>query len=258
MDDVVRAREAAREALADIEPDRLRSVLEERLTEASMAPAVLALRSARALDGGANLDAIAERAAGVQLIYEGLRLTRTLAHDEPWERLSLGSRAEENGSAPDGDESAPDAHGGASDAPSSRGAVEEGVAADLDVLAADVLVSRGFYLLARTDAADRAVETVRSFGRDQTLRRDAENAAGAAALDRNLEADVFALAAVAGATAVGRDPPSRLLEFAGDLAGDADDGGLPPVAVSLADATPERIAALSAGDDRVRSSATDS
>ncbi|ELZ34034.1 hypothetical protein C474_03715 [Halogeometricum pallidum JCM 14848] len=223
MDDAVRARNAAREALDDIEPDRLREVLFDRLADASMTPGALTILSARALEPGADADAdgLAERAAGVQLIYEGLRLTRTLAHEEPWL------------SGDDGD-----------------------ITGDLDVVAADVLVSRGFYVLARTDAADRAVEVVRAFGRDQTLRRkqDAANTA-----DRNLEADIFTLAVVAGTTAVGGDAPPALLEYAAELARECDaEETLPPATTAFSDATTERIASLSVTsttDDRVPSSA---
>lgn len=218
MEDAVRARDAAREALADIEPTQLHETLDERLVEASMSPGVLTLTSARALEPGVDLDGIAERAAGVQLIYEGLRLTRTLAHEEPW-----------------------------------VGEADSDIDADLDILAADVLVSRGFYLLARTEAADRAVETVRAFGRDQTRRETATDPA--TDIDRNLEADVFELAVVAGTTAVGTDAPTALLEYVADLAREHD-GDLPPAAVALPETTAERIASLS-GDDRVTSSATD-
>ncbi|SFR50072.1 DUF7114 family protein [Halogeometricum limi] len=228
MDDAVRARNAAREALDDIEPDRLREVLFDRLDDASMTPGVLTVLSARALDPGVDPDAdgIAERAAGVQLIYEGLRLTRTLAETEPW----LASEE-----ADDSD-----------------------IEGDLDILAADVLVSRGFYVLARTDAAERAVEVVRAFGRDQTLARDPEAADG---LDRNLEADVFALAVVAGTSAVGGDAPPALLDYAAELARESDgDNRLQPASTAFSDTTTERIASLSVTaqtDDRVPSSATD-
>ncbi|WP_144906507.1 DUF7114 family protein [Halobellus captivus] len=231
MDDAVRVRDAAREAVADIAPDRLREVLFEHLSAAPMTPAVLALVSARAPDTGVETDAdgLAERAAGVQLIYEGLRLTRSLAREEPW------TAALEDGS---GD-----------------------IQADLDILAADVLVSRGFYLLARTDAADRAVDVVRAFGRDQTLRRG--DGADVDALDRNLESDVFALAVVTGMTAVGATPSPAVLEYAADLGRDCDaDGELQPADAAFSEATAERIASLSAvgsgSDDRVPSSATDS
>ena len=230
MDDAVRVREAAREAVDDIEPDRLREVLFDRLSDAPMTPAVLTLVSARAPDTGVDTDTdgIAERAAGVQLIYEGLRLTRVLAWTEPWTATT--------------------------------GAGAGDIDADLDVLAADVLVSRGFYLLARTDAASRAVDVVRAFGRDQTLAR--EEGADAEALDRNLEADVFALALVAGMTAVGATPSPAAIEYAAELGRDCDaDGELQPADVAFSETTTERIASLSAvggaSDDRVPSSATD-
>ncbi|MFC6615832.1 hypothetical protein ACFQAS_12895 [Halopenitus salinus] len=208
MDDVVRARDAAREALADVEPTRLRTVLDDRLVDAAVTPGVLAIVTARALAPEIAADRVAERAAGVQLIYEGLRLTRRLAHEEPW--LTAEGSAD--------------------------------IDADLDVLAADVLVSRGFSLLSRTEAAGAAVEVVRSFGRDQTLRRRRD--ADVDALDRNLEEDVFELAVVAGTTAVGGDPPTELLAYARELAADYD-GGFPPAGQALSDGTADRIATLS-------------
>ncbi|WP_256287716.1 DUF7114 family protein [Halobellus inordinatus] len=232
MDDAVRVRDAAHEAVDDIEPDRLREVLFDRLSVAPMTPAVLALVSARAPETGVDTDTdgLAERAAGVQLIYEGLRLTRSLAHDEPW---TLTDESDVSGD----------------------------IDADLDVLAADVLVSRGFYLLARTDAADRAVDVVRAFGRDQTLRRG--EGADADALDRNLEADVFALAVVVGMTAVGETPSPAVLEYASELGRECDRGGrLQSADAAFSESTTERIASLSTvgggSDDRVPSSATDS
>jgi hypothetical protein len=229
MDDAVRVREAACEAVEDIDPDRLHGILFERLSDAPMTPAVLTLVSARAPETGVDTDTdgIAERAAGVQLIYEGLRLTRSLAWEEPWTRSV-------------------DADAGDIDA-------------DLDVLAADVLVSRGFYLLARTEAAGRAVDVVRAFGRDQTLAR--AEGADAASLDRNLEADVFALAVVAGMTAVGATPSPAVIEYAAELGRDCDaDGELEPAETAFSEATAERIASLSAvgaSNDRVPPSATD-
>ena len=244
MDDAVRARDAAGEALADIEPAQLQDLLSARLDDASMTPGVLTLLSARAFEPGTAADGVEDRAAGVQLIYEGLRLTRALAHDQPW--AALAARRDDGAPANDG-----------TDASS---LADADITADLDIVAADVLVSRGFYLLARTEAADRAVETVRAFGRDQTSRRDPD--ADAAELDRNLEADVFALAVVAGTTAAGTDPSTPLLEHASDLARGYD-GDLPPAEVVLSELTAERIATLSGagsddGGDRVRSSVTDS
>lgn len=212
MDDAARAREAAHEALADVEPDQLREALESRILDAAVTPGVLALVTARAVDPDVSLDEVVDRAAGVQLIYEGLRLTRTVAHEEPW--VTAPTR-------------------------------ETDIDADMDVLTADVLVSRGFSLLARTDAAGAAVEVVRAFGRDQTLRdRGGTDPAAATALDRNLEIDAFELAVVAGTTAAGGDPPPELLTYARELAADYD-GEFPPPGRALPETTADRIADIS-------------
>ncbi|WP_435359596.1 DUF7114 family protein [Haloarchaeobius sp. DFWS5] len=224
MDEAATCRQAAIKALQDIYPDRLRDDLQARLDAESMAPGVLTLRCARACDESVDPAALAEAAAGVQLIYSGLRLTRTLAHDEPW-----------------------------ADA-------DDETQANLDSLAATVLVSRGFYLLATSDAASKAVGTVRQFGRDQTRRRDPE--ADADALDRTLERDVFELAATTGVTAVGATPTTDLFEQVGAA---ADDAGLgldidPDGLLAATDLQIGATASDSAGsaDDHVRQSATDS
>ncbi|GAB3699015.1 DUF7114 family protein [Halorubrum pallidum] len=212
MDDASRARDAAREALADVEPDQLREALEKRILDAAVTPGVLALITARAIDPDIVLDGVLDRAAGVQLIYEGLRLTRAVAHEEPW--VTAPTRTSD-------------------------------IDADMDVLTADVLVSRGFSLLACTDAAGAAVEVVRAFGRDQTLRdREETDPATATALDRNLEVDALELAVVAGTTAVGGDTPEELLAYARELAADYD-GEFPPPGRALPETTADRIADIS-------------
>ena len=216
MDDAELARDAARDAVGDIEPDALRRVLSTRLEAASMTPGVLTLLSARAFVPDGDVRSFGQQAAGVQLIYEGLDLTRRLAHETPWAA-----------------DVAPD------------------IDADMEVVAAEVLVSRGFYLLARTAAAARAVEVVRAFGRDQTTRRDATTAERAA-LDRNLEADVFELAIVTGTAAGGGSAPDELLDYAAELARGYE-GDLPPAADVLAEPTRDHITSLSGGV----SSATD-
>lgn len=229
MDEAAAVRQAALDAVGDVEPEGLRERIEARLDEGSLAPGALTVLSARAVhdaledsDGFAT-GPIAERGAGVQLIYEGLRLTRTLAGDPPWERRR----------------SLTDGAGSAADVPADPavGATEQTLTdADMAVLVADVLVARGFYLLARTEAAPEAVATVRAFGRDQTIRRTR----GDASLDRNLERDVFELAAVAGATAVGGDVPPPLREYVADL---ADTGSpLPLPEVLFTDATLSELA----------------
>jgi hypothetical protein len=222
MDEAASCRRAARDAVADIEPAPLRDALDDRLRNASMVPGALALLAARATDDDVALEHVAESAAGVQLIYEGLRLTRALSHTEPWLDADLDTDLD----------------------------------ADLEVLAADVLVARGFYLLARTAAADRAVDTVRAFGRDQTDRRTAPDPD---TLDRNLEADVFDLAIVTGTTAAG-GTPDAYRGIARNLVTDAD-VPLPAAAAFLPDAATLRSQATPAadggGDESARTSATD-
>jgi len=219
MDTAARARAAAREVVADIEPQHLREVLFDRLEEGSMAPGVLVFLSAQASDPTVGLDSLAKRCAGVQLIYEGLRLTRSIAHAEPW-----------------------------------SGTTTDEIDADIDILAADVFVSRGFYLLARTEASAAAVETVQSFGRDQTLR--GRPTADPASLDRNLEADIFALAVRTGLTAVDANPSEAVLSFATDLAR-ADGEELSAAGTVLSESTVSRLTELSGVDGAVPSSAND-
>jgi hypothetical protein len=205
MDYAAAVRETAVDAVADIEPAAFRDGIETFLADGSLVPGVLTLLAAES--AGGDPEALTERAVGVQLIYDGLRLTRRLTHEDPW---AGGDKAQ----------------------------------ADLDILAADVLVSRGFFLLARTEAAEDAVEVVRAFGRDQTDRRTAEDPA---ALDAELEADVLRLALVAGTTAAGEtpdgtDPLAR--EFAASY---DDEGGFPSPATLFDDGARERIAAAAGG-----------
>ncbi|WP_232702972.1 DUF7114 family protein [Halobacterium wangiae] len=197
MEEAEQARAAALEAVADIEPDGLRAVIDDHVASSSMLPGVLTILSARVVDGRADEHAVSRRAAGVQLIYEGLRVTRALVATEPWA---------------DTDESDPDD--------------------DLDVLAADVLVARGFRILARTEAASHAVHTVREFGREQT---DAQE--GRTSTAQTLEANVFELAAIAGATAAGGETPVPLRQY---VVGLAANHGAPPLA-DATDALPEGV-----------------
>lgn len=167
MQEAVAVRRAASEATADVVPETLRETIDEYVADGSVVPGVLTLLSARSVTGE-DPDDLTQQAAGVQLIYDGLRLTRELAQKNPW--ADADSHAQ------------PDP--------------------DMAILAADVLVSRGFYLLARTDAAEDAVAVVRAFGRDQTDRESAD-AERVADLDRNLETDVLELAVTTGVTAAG-------------------------------------------------------
>lgn len=218
MEEAEVARSAARDAISEVSPSPLRAALEDAISDASMVPGALTLLSASAVGGPADDDAVAERAAGVQLVYEGLRITRGLVDDEPW----TGD--------PDLD-------------------------ADLDVIGADILVARGFRLLAHTDAADDAVTTVRTFGRRQT-----DVHAGRHSDTPTLEASVFELAAVAGATATGTDTSLPLRQYAASLAHAQDTTPLPPAADVLPDAiddTLQRIAKPTPEDTPKPHSATD-
>ena len=205
MEEAAAVRGAAEEAVRDVVPDGLREEMIGFLESGSTVPGTLTLVVAD-LFGDVDpdgIDGLSERAAGVQLIYVGLRLTRRLANEDPW------------GGAD-----------GAADVP-----------ADMEILAANVLVSRGFYLLARTEAAGAAVKVVRAFGRDQTERREREDPA----LDRELERDVVELAVLAGATAVAAKAPETAT-FAADLVGDLD--GFPPADELLTDEVVDRLAKL--------------
>jgi hypothetical protein len=198
MEEAARVRGGAHEAVADIVPDRLRGVIDDRLAVGSMIPGVLTVLSGRLVDPGAEQAIVDRRAAGVQLIYEGLRLTRSLVHEDPWAEAGLATDMQ----------------------------------ADVDVLAADVLVARGFRLLARTEAAEVAVSTVQAFGREQTdLLADRDPPA------RTLETNVFELAVVAGSTVNGGDTPLALRQYAIGL---ARARGAPPLPIA-AEGLPERI-----------------
>lgn len=217
MEEAEQARAAARDAVADIEPDGLRVVIDDHVASSSMLPGVLTVLSARVVDGSVDDDAVTRRAAGVQLIYEGLRTTRDLVAEEPWA---------------DTDEQDP------SD--------------DLDVLAADVLVARGFRLLARTEAAGHAVQTVREFGRQQTDEQEGRTSAS-----RSLESNVFELAAIAGGTAAGGETPVALRQY---VVGLADNAAVP--LPGAGDALPDEIEDVMArvgsrqGDERVSPTST--
>ncbi|MFC6938536.1 hypothetical protein ACFQE8_00990 [Salinirubellus sp. GCM10025818] len=205
MEEAAAVRGAAEEAVRDVVPDDLRGEMVSLLESGSTVPGSLTLVVADLFGDvdPSGIDGLTERAVGVQLIYVGLRLTRRLANEDPWSGAD-----------------------GAADVP-----------ADMEILAANVLVSRGFYLLARTEAAAAAVGVVRSFGRDQTERREREDPT----LDRELERDVVELAVLAGATAVGADAPETGA-FAADLVGDR--AGFPPAAELLTDDVVDRLTEL--------------
>ena len=83
MEEAAAVRRAASEATADVVPAELRETIEDHVADGSAVPGALTLLSARAVSGE-DPEAFVEQAAGVQLIYDGLRLTRAVARSNPW------------------------------------------------------------------------------------------------------------------------------------------------------------------------------
>lgn len=166
-------------AVSDLGPAPFRDRIDRQLRESTMAPGLLTRLAARVTGREVAPEEITSRVVGVQLIYEGLTLMRALVHFPPWD-----------------DEPANDA--------------------EIELLVAEVLVARGFSLLARTEAVPEAVELVCAFGRDETNRRAGRP--DSIPSDRALEADVFELAIVAGVTATGADRPPGIRGVATGLA----------------------------------------
>lgn len=189
MDAPARTRDAALMALAEIEPDTLRTELQEIITDASMVPAVVAVRTAERLTGREGEQIAIDRGVGVQLSYEGLRLTRELIREEEQYDAS-------------------------------------GVTASyLSLVGAEVLVSRGFEALAETPVAHQAIEIVQRFARNQTL--DYRENAEAGTAGRSLEWEAISLAVAAGASTAVEPVPAFLTEFGENLAAELDSEPFP-------------------------------
>lgn len=158
-----------KESLNDIEPAPFRERLQSVISAVSLTPGVLTVKTARALEPSVDTAAAAQRAAGVQLTFEGLRLARSNIREEPWK-------------------------------------VSEKVDGyHLDLLAANVLFSRGFYHLANTGVADETIALIQRFARNQTHEQEARPEQAEAPL----EVDIIKLAVNAGADmALGTVPPT--------------------------------------------------
>lgn len=177
MDEIAHARAAFREGIGDITPEALRIRLEGVLESASLTPGALTVLTARTLDETVELEVATNRGAGVQMSYEGLRLSRALIRTDPW---SAGDR-------------------------------EDG---DMNAVAAEVLVARGFEYLAHTGVALDVVEAVRRFGRDQTA-LEAPN--GDPGVEDRLEADFVRIGVEAGADVALESVPEPISELAAEL-----------------------------------------
>ncbi|GAB3691774.1 hypothetical protein GCM10028857_29580 [Salinarchaeum chitinilyticum] len=221
MEEAPRVREALRESLRSIDPDPFRARLERTLEGRPLTPGVLTVRTARAIDGAVSAETAAHRAAGVQLTYEGLRLTRRLVETEPWPPAGEGDP-------------------------------------DVDVVAAEVLVAKGLNQLAHTGVRGRVVEIIRRFGR--THSRGAEESPAGDAAEPTLEADFVVLAIAAGADLAVQTVPPGLIEYARELAADIDADPLPDDdRIADVDGNVERIVAAvePSAEDRSRSSTMD-
>jgi hypothetical protein len=196
-------RETLAHSLADLEPPAFQSHLRTTIGDVSLTPAVLTVRTARALEPSVDEDASALRGAGVQLTYEGLRLTRSILSDGPWS--------------------------------SSEGRTNY----YLDLLAAAVLVSRGYYYLADSGVSAEAVEAARRFGRYQTYDQNGDLTDG----EYSLERDFITLAVNAGADLALQTVPSSVTAYGENLARDI---GTAPLAEpeSALDGVEERITTL--------------
>ncbi|MDZ7746818.1 MAG: hypothetical protein U5K28_10010 [Halobacteriales archaeon] len=206
MQEVAAVRDGAVSTVGDVVPESFRDGIVTFLDDGSFVPGVLTLLAADS--AGRDTSDVLDRAVGVQLIYDGLRLTRRLAADPPWT-----------------DESDP-------------------TQANIDILAADVLVARGFYLLAETEAATDAVAVVQSFGHDQTVSHETGEEC------HELEGDILELALVAGAS-TGGAMPLETDALASELADSYDDtSGFPDPSVLFGTAVRERIDAVTGGSGR--------
>lgn len=186
--------EALQRSIGGIEPCTFNEHLRAVLADRPLTPAALTVTTGRAIDGAADLEALADRGVGVQLGYEGLRLTRGLIAGDSW--LDRTDVARE----------------------------------DLDMLAAEILVARGFHHLSGTGVVTDAVETVRRFGqRHAQARGDADPV-----VDGSLEGDILMLAVDAGADCVLSAVPPPIASVGADLAERLGDAPMRPPEEALA------------------------
>ncbi len=199
-------RETLEQSLADIEPPAFQSRLRTLLTDISLTPAVLTVRTAQALEPSIDEEACVLRGVGVQLTYEGLRLTRSILRDQRWD----GGRESYY----------------------------------LDLLAAAVLVSRGYYYLADTGVSREAVEAARRFGRYQTYAQNGDLTEG----EYSLERDFVTLAVNTGADLALQTVPPSVTAYGENLARDIGSEPLAGHETAL-DGVEERITTLASAPD---------
>lgn len=221
MDEGISARSAAIRAVQDVTPDRLRERIEARLEAAPPAPGDVAIASARHHGEDPPDGTAADVAGAVQQIFVGLRITRELIETDPWR--DLDTRPNE---------------------------------ADLEIVAADVLLARGVSRLSSTEAANTAVQVVREFGQDQAERLEGR----AVGSQRSLEASVLELAVVAGAASSGFEPEPAVRRTVPQGPG-IEAGRMPPTSAILEGTALESVAEVGPrarpSDDPLPSGASD-
>ena len=172
MDVVSRVRAASCRAVDEVEPTGLREIITNQIESDSptfgLTTIVVSEEVRHTNEGPITVDS---KAAGVQLIYEGLRLTQDLVRENRWKNN------------------------------------EQKLITDMDLLAADVMVARGFYLLSHTKAASKAVETIREFGIAETEWSDSP--IGTPTRRMSLERNIFELAIIAGFVSSDSEMPSE-------------------------------------------------
>jgi hypothetical protein len=203
MDEVGAIADALERSLEEVEPAPFHSRVTAAVGERPLLPGVLTVRVARTVEPTADIQTAATRGAGVQLCYEGLELTRAVLRNRAWES-------------------------------------EGGTEYQQDLLVAEVLVSRGFHLLARTGVVTDAVAIVQRFGRTQTALDDL----GHRHEEAPLEVDVLELAVNAGVDLVMDGVPASVRAHSGDIASELLDYPLPdPDAVGAVDGHLDALAA---------------
>lgn len=178
MEDVPHVEAAMADIIDDVEPEPVRARVGEFVEGVSLTPSVLTVTSARAIDGTVDARTAARRGAGVQLSYEGLRKTRSLIREDPW--------------------------AGADDPTGHH----------LDLLATEVLTSKGFSQIANTGVRAEAVEILRRFSRNRTR----EGRPDPGEFESSLEVDVIRFAIQTGADLVTGTVPATLRTYADELA----------------------------------------
>lgn len=187
MNDVTLVRDALADSLEGVDPAPFGDRIESVLGGQTPTLAVLTVRAARALDPAVEARDSAHRGVGVQLSYEGLRLTREILRTEAWDER----------------DDAEDYY--------------------VDLLAAGTIVSRGFQHLATSGVSDQAVDIVRRFGRVRTLEQTGTPDPDA----NSLEFDAIALAVEAGADLALESVPPAVSALGETLAAELEAEPLP-------------------------------